>query len=178
MKQILRRYALLLAGVFLWAGPLQAAEAPGKVVETYEEMPAGFTADGHPYLGKADAPVVLVEYTDYQCPYCSRAQPTLQAVKERYGDSVVHVFKNLPLPIHQQAQLAGEAALCAQDQGKFWDLHDWLFANARNINIETMSAAMAEMLSRVWLPETTSMPRPPHSRNSPTRQRSLLAVIR
>ena len=100
MKQILRRYALLLAGVFLWAGPLQAAEAPGKVVETYEEMPAGFTADGHPYLGKADAPVVLEEWSDYLCPFCGRHfRQTLPALKEKYVRSgqVKLVFRAMPI---------------------------------------------------------------------------------
>jgi predicted DsbA family dithiol-disulfide isomerase len=99
----------------------------------------------NPTRGPADAPVVLVEYTDYQCPYCDRAQPTIDAVLERYGDSVVHVFKNLPLPMHQQAVLAAEAALCAGDQGKFWDLHDWLFANKNNISRDTL-IAQAEVL--------------------------------
>jgi len=94
----------------------------------------------NPFRGPADAPVVLVEYTDYQCPYCDRAQPTINAVRERYGDSVVHVFKNLPLPMHQQATLAAEAALCAADQGKFWELHDWLFANKNNISNDTLTA--------------------------------------
>lgn len=94
----------------------------------------------NPMRGPADAPVVLIEYTDYQCPYCDRAQPTINAVRERYGDSVVHVFKNLPLPMHQQAELAAEAAFCAGDQGKFWELHDWLFANKNNISHDTLVA--------------------------------------
>jgi len=100
----------------------------------------------NPLRGPADAPVVLIEYTDYQCPYCDRAQPTIDAVRERYGDSVVHVFKNLPLPMHQQATLAAEASLCAADQGKFWELHDWLFANKNNISNDTL-VAQAEVLS-------------------------------
>jgi len=100
----------------------------------------------NPSRGPADAPVVLIEYTDYQCPYCVRAQPTIQAVRERYGDSVVHVFKNLPLPMHSQAKFAAEAALCAGDQGKFWELHDWLFANKDTISKDTV-VAQAEALS-------------------------------
>ena len=100
----------------------------------------------NPMMGPADAPVVLVEYTDYQCPYCDRAQPTIVALRERYGDSVVHVFKNLPLPMHQQATLAAEAALCAADQGQFWAFHDWLFANKNNISNDTL-VAQAEALA-------------------------------
>ncbi|MEJ2582767.1 MAG: thioredoxin domain-containing protein, partial [Acidobacteriota bacterium] len=56
-----------------------------------------------------------------------------------------HIFKNLPLPNHPQAQLAGEASLCAQDQGKFWEFHDWLFANQRTMNRESMVAAAVEL---------------------------------
>jgi len=98
-----------------------------------------------PMQGPADAPVVLVEYTDYQCPYCVRAQPTIEAVRERYGDLVVHVFKNLPLPMHAQAKLAAEAALCAGDQDKFWQMHDWLFANKDNISHDTLAAQAAAL---------------------------------
>ncbi len=100
---------------------------------------------GTPSRGPADAPVVLVEYTDYQCPYCNRVQPTITALMERYDGRIRHVFKNLPLPIHSQAQLAGEAALCAQDQGKYWEFHDWLFANQRTMNRETMVAQAGEL---------------------------------
>ena len=99
-----------------------------------------------PARGPRDAPIVFIEYTDYQCPYCDRVQPTIRALRERYGDSMVHVFKNLPLPMHQQATLAAEASFCAQDQGKFWELHDWLFANKNNISRDTM-VAQAEALA-------------------------------
>ena len=102
-------------------------------------------SDGTPSRGPEAAPIVLVEYTDYQCPYCSRAQPTIDAVMERYNGLVRHVFKNLPLPMHNQAQLAAEAALCAQDQGKYWEFHDWLFQNQRTMNRDTMIAEAGEL---------------------------------
>ena len=102
-------------------------------------------ADGTPSKGPRDAPVVLVEYTDFQCPYCSRVQPTLDALVNRYGDQVLFVSKNLPLPMHAQAQLAGEASLCAQDQAKFWEFRGWLFANQRTMNRETMIAAASTL---------------------------------
>jgi protein-disulfide isomerase len=100
----------------------------------------------NPRRGGEDAPIVLIEYTDFQCPYCDRVQPTIQAVLERYGDSVTHVFKHLPLPIHAQATMAAEASFCAADQGKFWELHDWLFANKSNISRDTLMV-QAEALS-------------------------------
>ncbi len=88
--------------------------------------------------GDANAPVTLVEYTDFQCPFCSRVQPTLNTVVSRYGDNVRHVFKHLPLAMHAQARMAAEASMCAGDQGKFWELHDWLFANSKNLSRETI----------------------------------------
>jgi len=101
--------------------------------------------DGTPTRGPSDAPIVLVEFTDYQCPFCVRVQPTIAALMERYDGQILHVFKNLPLPNHNQAQLAGEAAYCAQDQDKYWEFHDWLFQNQRTMNRETMIAQAGEM---------------------------------
>ncbi len=97
-------------------------------------------AEYHPYRGDIDAPVMIIEYTDFQCPFCSRVQPTLTEILETYGDTVVHVFKQLPLPMHPQARLGAQAALCAADQGKFWEMHDWLFANKNSINREALAA--------------------------------------
>ncbi len=92
----------------------------------------------NPSQGAATAPITIVEYTDFQCPYCSRVQTVVNQVKARYGDSVRHVFKHLPLPMHQQARLAAEASLCAADQGKFWPYHDWMFANPANLGREIL----------------------------------------
>jgi protein-disulfide isomerase len=81
-----------------------------------------------PSLGPADAPVVIVEYSDFQCPYCKRAQATVKELQAKYPDKVRLVFKNHPLAMHKQAHLAAEAALAADAQGKFWEMHDLLFA--------------------------------------------------
>jgi len=97
-----------------------------------------------PSRGPADAPIVLIEYTDFQCPFCGRVQPTLETLRERYGDSIRMVFKNLPLAMHQQAQFAAEASLCAGDQDGFWPMHDWLFANHTAISRETILAQATE----------------------------------
>ncbi len=97
-------------------------------------------SDASPSRGGAEASVVLIEYTDFQCPYCVRVQETLETLHNRYGDSLKMVFKNLPLQMHQQARFAAEAALCAEDQDGFWPMHDWLFANSKNIVRETVVA--------------------------------------
>ncbi len=84
---------------------------------------------GDPSKGPKDAPVTLIEFSDFQCPYCGRVAPVLKRLEDKYGDSVRFVFRNYPLPMHPQAPKAAEAAACAQDQKKFWEMHDRLFAH-------------------------------------------------
>ena len=101
--------------------------------------------EGEPAAGPEDAPVTIVEFSDFECPYCSRVVPTLKRVQEEYGDQVRLVFKQYPLPNHPQAQKAGEASLCAHDQGKFWELHDAMFADQQNLAPDAL-VAKAERL--------------------------------
>ena len=84
---------------------------------------------GHPAVGPANAPVTIVEFSDFQCPFCKRVEPTLQQVREKYGDKVRLVYMDYPLPMHNHALDAAKAARCAGEQGKFWPFHDALFAD-------------------------------------------------
>ena len=79
--------------------------------------------------GPAKAPVTIVEFSDYQCPYCSRAETTVQEVLKKYGDKIRFVYRDYPLPFHQNANIAAQASECAKDQGKFWEMHNAMFAN-------------------------------------------------
>ncbi len=90
-----------------------------------------------PMLGRADAPVTLVEFSDYQCPFCQRFfATTLSALKKHYVDTgkVRYVFRDFPLDqMHPQARKAAEAAHCAGEQGKYWEMHEVLFQNQRTL---------------------------------------------
>lgn len=81
-----------------------------------------------PSVGPDNAPITLIEYSDFECPYCIRAYPTVKEVLKQYGDKIKFSYKNFPLSsIHPNAQKAAEAASCAAQQGKFWEYHDKLF---------------------------------------------------
>ena len=82
--------------------------------------------------GNPKAPVMIVEFSDYQCPYCHQVEPTLKDVLAKYGDKVSLAYRDFPLSaIHSQADIAAEASRCALEQGKFWEYHDQLFTASK-----------------------------------------------
>ena len=93
---------------------------------------------GAPFKGAADAPVTIVIFTDFQCPYCARIAPVLDQVFEKNRGKVKLVFKNFPLNSHQFARRAAAAALAAGKQGKFWEMHDRLFQNYNRLNEQVL----------------------------------------
>jgi protein-disulfide isomerase len=97
-------------------------------------------AAGRPSKGPADAPVELIEFSDFQCPFCLRAFPIVKQVMAAYPDSVRLVYRNYPLPGHPRARPAAEAAACAADQGKFWEYHDRLFENQDKLSDDDLKA--------------------------------------
>ena len=91
---------------------------------------------GSPSRGGANAKIAVVEFSDFQCPYCSKAVPTLAQIEQRYRDKVRIVFKHLPLPMHSKAPAAHAAAEAAHRQGKFWPMHDKIFADQASMSPE------------------------------------------
>ena len=87
-----------------------------------------------PALGPANALVTIVEFSDFQCPFCSRVEDTIRQVRQHYGRDVRIVWKNNPLPFHDHETPAAEAAMAAHAQGKFWEMHDLLFQNQSALN--------------------------------------------
>lgn len=98
-------------------------------------------------LGSASAPVTVVVYSDFECSYCARHAPTIEQIFEAYDEQVRVVFRHFPLSFHANAQKAAEASECAGAQGKFWEMHDELFAlsEASALNTDTITSAAARI---------------------------------
>jgi protein-disulfide isomerase len=116
-----------------YVGALRAKASVKVLLDPYR---IDVAADDDPAKGPATAPVTLVEFSDFQCPYCARVGPALKRVEEVYGDQVRIVFKDFPLlQIHNNAAKAAEAGSCANEQGKFWALHDKMFENQSKLSV-------------------------------------------
>ena len=98
-----------------------------------------------PTRGESNAKVTIVEWSDFQCPFCNRVEPTLKQIEQEYGDSVRIVFKHLPLEIHPDSRAAHAAAEAAHRQGKFWAMHDRIFMNQRDLRPETLAGYAKEI---------------------------------
>lgn len=104
-----------------------------------EPVRAEIETEGYPSFGPADAPITLVELSDFECPFCGRFTPTVDQVKDAYAGSVRLVYRQFPLrEIHPNAQKAAEASLCAEEQGKFWELHDLMFEEQDMLTVDDL----------------------------------------
>ncbi len=84
-----------------------------------------------PIKGAANAKIKIMEFTDFECPFCERSFPTVETLMKKYEGKISLEYRSYPLPFHPLAQKAAEAALCANDQGKFWEMHDTMFAPSK-----------------------------------------------
>ena len=112
----------------------QAEEQANAELERQFKNPVKIEIGNSPVKGPKDAKVTVIEFSDFQCPYCVRGKETMDQLLKAYPNDVKLVFKNLPLGFHQQAVPAAKAALAAGKQGKFWEMHDELFANQQKLN--------------------------------------------
>ena len=128
-----------------FVGELRKAGPAVRVVLDAPRYTVNVAADD-PVIGPANAPVTLVEFSDFQCPFCLRVAPTLKRLREAYGDRIRIVWKDFPLTtIHPEAFKAAEAAQCARDQGKFWEYHDVLFGNQQALQPEFLKKYAADI---------------------------------
>ena len=131
----------LIFGYILWgrnsaptAQPAQPAVAQAPAA-TPVPLRYNITTAGFPSIGPADAPITIVEFSDYQCPYCTQwHDTTYKPLMAAYPGKIRLVYRNYPLPFHQNAYMAAEAADCAGDQNAYWQYHDALFANNDQLN--------------------------------------------
>lgn len=98
-----------------------------------------------PAKGKDGAPITMVVFSDYQCPFCVKAEPTVAEVLKAYPDKIRLVFRDYPLPFHPLAPKAAEASHCAEDQGKFWEMHDKMFGANGQIDVEALKKLAREI---------------------------------
>jgi len=133
------------SGIPAWAAPEGNAVDPDN---------PGFTLFGDQTRGAADTPIVIVEFSDFQCPYCLRHHVETQPVlDEQYVDTgkVRFVFKHFPLPNHPQAPAAGVAAECASDQGSFWEMYELLFANVNAWSVSDPTPVFVDLANQLEL---------------------------
>jgi len=120
--------------------------AAGPAIGIFIDAPRQSTTitDGDPSLGNRQAPVTIVAYSDFQCPFCARVEPTLKEIHKAYGDKVRIVWKDFPLTtIHPQAFKAAEASHCAAEQQRYWEYHDRLFANQARMTVAELKGHAA-----------------------------------
>jgi predicted DsbA family dithiol-disulfide isomerase len=95
--------------------------------------------DGHPAVGPAQAPITIVEFSDFECPFCRQTQPVLDQIESAYGERMRLVYRQFPLvDIHPRAQKAAEASLCADELGVFWEMHDAMFAEPIELEVASL----------------------------------------
>lgn len=111
-----------------------SSESTGNVQEITYSFIVSIDTAGSPFLGPADAPISIVVFSDFQCPYCSKLGPTFDEILKKNPKTVKIYYKHFPIRGHEQAVSAAIAAMAAQKQGKFWEYHDLLFQNIRDLN--------------------------------------------
>jgi predicted DsbA family dithiol-disulfide isomerase len=111
-----------------------------------EPLRTSIATDGFPSKGPDNAPVTIVEFSDFECPYCGGLYPTLKQIEKAYPQNVRIVYRQFPLTnLHPHAMKAAEASLCANEQHKFWEFHDSMFGNQRELSVADLKQRAVDM---------------------------------
>ncbi|MDP2586951.1 MAG: DsbA family protein [Candidatus Komeilibacteria bacterium] len=129
---------LIVTNLLLWLSPKSPAEqgqlSNGPSANQVSEEQLYLNAADDPAMGDKNAKVRIVEFSDFQCPYCRESFPVVREILDRYGDKIYFVYRDFPVStIHPESVKAAEAGQCAHEQGKFWQMHDKIFINQENI---------------------------------------------
>jgi protein-disulfide isomerase len=124
---------------------LQKLRAENHVAVLLQAPHVSVASAGHPSAGASAAPVTIVEFSDFQCPFCRAAEGSLKQVRQKYGDRVKLVYMDFPLGFHPHAMDAARAARCAADQDKFWQFHDALFLDQKKLDPENLKKTAAKV---------------------------------
>ena len=134
----------ILALAILTTGAAQERQIDPK--SFLEPLRTEIATAGYPARGPLTAPVTIVEFSDFECPFCGGLFPTLKAVEKTYPAQVRIVYRQFPLRrIHPRAQKAAEASLCVSEQGRFWEMHDSLFGNQEDLSVDALKARAVEL---------------------------------
>jgi protein-disulfide isomerase len=141
--RVVRYMELIRSGEIIdWQGDRSREMSIGKIVSAVTAPSAGAVSlnlTNEPSLGEATAPLTVVLFGDFECPYSRQASLAMRSLAYQYGQRVRYVYKDFPLTdIHVNARLAAEAAACADDQGRFWDMHDRLYQNQVDLSREAL----------------------------------------
>lgn len=112
-------------------------KAEEQQMEEQFKNPAKIDIGSSPVRGNPSAKVTIITFSDFQCPFCKRGAQIMEELLKQYPNDVKYVFKNMPLPMHPEAEPAARAALAAGEQGKFWEMHDKLFGNQESLGADT-----------------------------------------
>lgn len=126
----------------------QTSKAPVEVYMTPPTRPVfDVQAGDAPFMGGADAKVTVIEFSDFQCPFCAKGAEIVSQLKKKYGNKIKVAFKNYPLPFHNHAQKAAEAGLCVNEQSKakFWEMHDAMFADQAGLAEEALKTKVGKL---------------------------------
>jgi protein-disulfide isomerase len=149
---------MIKKGVGGGTGAVPTADRPtvpeGPTQEQLKTVPE-VTGEDH-ILGNRNAQVLLVEYSDFECPFCARFHPTMQSIKETYGDDVAWVYRHYPLPFHPNAQKAAEASECVAElggEGKFWEFGDSIIEKNNEMGGRLSPDAILEVATEIGINE-------------------------
>jgi len=138
MKSNIQQYVVENQKSQLLRAHIQSLKDTTQVSSNLETPRVKIDVGNSPSLGPKDAPITIVEWSDYQCPYCQQVRPTIWKLLDEYKDKIHYVFKDFPLYMHKDAPKAHEACHCADEQGKYFECNKILFNNRANLKVDNL----------------------------------------